>query len=400
MSTPGNISTSLSSPPPSTSAHMSLLWIPYVLIALVFIVFLGANFWCYHKKHRERYLRKRDEKRVKDGLHERRRITALMRSHFQPAFMSKNNIQEFVDGEDNVSVAESASSVSVRNSGFSTAEGDSKLCPGYSLTPVFNKLSPGQLSTGVGSVSPVTPQSAHTSQSAHSLFSGRSLPTPDTLPPGQIWSADKIASPGHAASPECAWYVDRWSPAPSGSSNTVSPDQSSWMRPEKLSSLLLRILPDKLSSPVSPSEKLPVVHDKPSNQALTSQRSSAKSRSSFDKHSPLQTLSPTDKQSSFITSSDRFTSRQSLSPDKLSPGQVSTLSDKLSPGDFVSANRVSSSPGVFSNKLSPSQTWPGEMLGESLRPWSDQNGSCRTKTNEADVSTSVKRETNNGSVVH
>nr|KAG5713813.1 hypothetical protein BaRGS_024440 [Batillaria attramentaria] len=51
---------------------------------------LGANFWCYHKKHRERYLRKRDEKRVKEGLHERRRITALMRSHFQNHFVSKS----------------------------------------------------------------------------------------------------------------------------------------------------------------------------------------------------------------------------------------------------------------------------------------------------------------------
>lgn len=73
------------------SAHAPLLWIPYVLIALIFIVFLGANFWCYHKKHRERYLRKRDEKRVKEGLHERRRITALMRSHFQSAFMSPHS---------------------------------------------------------------------------------------------------------------------------------------------------------------------------------------------------------------------------------------------------------------------------------------------------------------------
>ena len=87
MSTPSNV-TSASS---DSTAHVSLLWIPYVLIALVFIVFLGANFWCYHKKNRERYLRKRDEKRVKDGLHERRRITALMRSHFQTAFMAKNN---------------------------------------------------------------------------------------------------------------------------------------------------------------------------------------------------------------------------------------------------------------------------------------------------------------------
>ena len=87
MSTPGNVTSASSGSP----AHASLLWIPYVLIALVFIVFLGANFWCYHKKHRERYLRKRDEKRVKDGLHERRRITALMRSHFQSAFMSKSN---------------------------------------------------------------------------------------------------------------------------------------------------------------------------------------------------------------------------------------------------------------------------------------------------------------------
>lgn len=93
MSTPDANVTSASANTSGTtgSSHASMLWIPYVLIALVFIVFLGANFWCYHKKHRERYLRKRDEKRVKDGLHERRRITALMRSHFQSAFMSKNS---------------------------------------------------------------------------------------------------------------------------------------------------------------------------------------------------------------------------------------------------------------------------------------------------------------------
>jgi len=94
MSTPGGNVTSASSGSAAAAAHVPLLWIPYVLIALVFIVFLGANFWCYHKKHRERYLRKRDEKRVKDGLHERRRITALMRSHFQTAFLAKNNEED------------------------------------------------------------------------------------------------------------------------------------------------------------------------------------------------------------------------------------------------------------------------------------------------------------------
>ncbi|XP_025091829.1 uncharacterized protein LOC112562657 [Pomacea canaliculata] len=73
---------------PGPPDHAPWLWIPYVLIALVFIVFLGANFWCYHKKHRERYLRKREETRVKEGLLERRRITALVRSHFQAHFLS------------------------------------------------------------------------------------------------------------------------------------------------------------------------------------------------------------------------------------------------------------------------------------------------------------------------
>ncbi|XP_046351736.2 uncharacterized protein LOC124132114 [Haliotis rufescens] len=76
--------------PIESSPTVSLLWLPYVLIATVFIVFLGINFWCYHKRNRERYLRKRDEKRVKDGLYERRRIIALMRAQFQVKLPSAN----------------------------------------------------------------------------------------------------------------------------------------------------------------------------------------------------------------------------------------------------------------------------------------------------------------------
>ncbi|CAG5119995.1 unnamed protein product [Candidula unifasciata] len=59
------------------------LWIPYVLIGVSCVTFLAVHFWCYHKRNRERYLRKRDETRVKSGLLERRRITTLMLAKYQ-----------------------------------------------------------------------------------------------------------------------------------------------------------------------------------------------------------------------------------------------------------------------------------------------------------------------------
>ncbi|KAH9492527.1 hypothetical protein Btru_046324 [Bulinus truncatus] len=59
------------------------LWIPYVMIGVSCVTFLAVHFYCYHKRNRERYLRKRDEKRVKSGLLERRRITTLMVARYQ-----------------------------------------------------------------------------------------------------------------------------------------------------------------------------------------------------------------------------------------------------------------------------------------------------------------------------
>ncbi|ESO94122.1 hypothetical protein LOTGIDRAFT_161317 [Lottia gigantea] len=47
------------------SQGQSLLWIPYVVIATVFLGFLGVHFWCYHRKNQEKLSRKLDEKRVK-----------------------------------------------------------------------------------------------------------------------------------------------------------------------------------------------------------------------------------------------------------------------------------------------------------------------------------------------
>ncbi|XP_005105532.1 uncharacterized protein LOC101863459 [Aplysia californica] len=59
------------------------LWIPYVMIGVSCVTFLAVHFYCYHKRNRERYLRKREEKRVKSGLMERRRITTLMVARYQ-----------------------------------------------------------------------------------------------------------------------------------------------------------------------------------------------------------------------------------------------------------------------------------------------------------------------------
>ncbi|GFO05304.1 hypothetical protein PoB_003180900 [Plakobranchus ocellatus] len=59
------------------------LWIPYVVIGVSCVLFLAVHFWCYHKRNRIRYLRKREESRVKNGLFERRRITTLMVARYQ-----------------------------------------------------------------------------------------------------------------------------------------------------------------------------------------------------------------------------------------------------------------------------------------------------------------------------
>ena len=78
---------------PATSVPVSLIWMPYVLIAVTFITFPGVNFWRYHKRNRRKYLRKPEENRLKEGLHERRRIVALTRSHFLPITPSVESIK-------------------------------------------------------------------------------------------------------------------------------------------------------------------------------------------------------------------------------------------------------------------------------------------------------------------
>ncbi|XP_076461781.1 uncharacterized protein LOC143294232 [Babylonia areolata] len=428
--TPGNV-TSVSSPNPSS--QVSLLWIPYVLIALVFIVFLGANFWCYHKKHRERYLRKRDEKRVKDGLHERRRITALMRSHFQSAFMSKDEVvEDFEDDDgDHVSVA---ASVSRRKSGSCVSHNsDSRLFPGQSWSPTE--------SPSAGQPSPPVDRPSHVeSWSAHHLFPGQSLFTPDGLPPNQMWSAEKL-SPGQSSSssgnPRQFWFADQPSPAPSVSMK-LSPDQFLTLSdhlfpvqpghpPGRLSPGRSFSLSDKLShsrsiSPDTPlgqtmysvklhheqsapllDKRLPVQLSSPQEQTFPSHIPSDGEPDSTPSVSSAQALPPPDRPppGQFL-SADKLSSGPTISPDKLSPTQVLAPPDKLSPGQVRSAKVASSCQTLSPENVSPSQSCSlsAQSPGEPRGPWTNQNGSCRTNFSGDDVVCNVKRETSNGSVVH
>ena len=152
------------------STWTSLLWVPYVLIAVLFVGFLGANFWCYHRKHRERYLRQRDEKRVKDGLHERRRITALMRSRFQAAFTAKHN------------AVDAAVSTNTTCSTVTTAVSEEEeACDDYgTLAPVGNDMIPSsgpQPHTEISNLSP-----------SHQCWSGAVSPGEDPVSSASLMS--------------------------------------------------------------------------------------------------------------------------------------------------------------------------------------------------------------------
>ena len=66
----------------ATATKVSLLWMPHALIAVSFLVFLGFNFWCYHKKYRERYQRKTETFEMKERLRERRRILNIVKLRY------------------------------------------------------------------------------------------------------------------------------------------------------------------------------------------------------------------------------------------------------------------------------------------------------------------------------
>jgi len=61
---------------------VSLLWVPHVVIAVAFLSFLCVNFYCYHKKYRERYQRKIDVKETRARMRERRRVLNLVRLRY------------------------------------------------------------------------------------------------------------------------------------------------------------------------------------------------------------------------------------------------------------------------------------------------------------------------------
>lgn len=61
---------------------VTFLWLPYVAIAIGFITFLFVNFWCYHRKYRERYRRKNDVRETRERMRERRRVLNLMKLRY------------------------------------------------------------------------------------------------------------------------------------------------------------------------------------------------------------------------------------------------------------------------------------------------------------------------------
>ncbi|BFZ16602.1 hypothetical protein BsWGS_19642 [Bradybaena similaris] len=65
------------------SGHSPDLWAPYLLIGAGCLTFLAAHFWCYHKRNQVRYLRQREEKQLKSGLMERRRVATLILARYQ-----------------------------------------------------------------------------------------------------------------------------------------------------------------------------------------------------------------------------------------------------------------------------------------------------------------------------
>lgn len=56
----------------------SLLWLPYVTIAVVCMVALGINFWFYHRKRQLHHERKLEVQNMRDNVRERRFVLNIV----------------------------------------------------------------------------------------------------------------------------------------------------------------------------------------------------------------------------------------------------------------------------------------------------------------------------------
>ncbi|KAL3854722.1 hypothetical protein ACJMK2_013984 [Sinanodonta woodiana] len=66
----------------TSGGHIQFIWIPYVVIATACLVFLGVNFWCYHRKHRARYRRKADIMETRARVKERRLLLKALKARY------------------------------------------------------------------------------------------------------------------------------------------------------------------------------------------------------------------------------------------------------------------------------------------------------------------------------
>lgn len=68
---------------PPTTDWDELLWLPYIILTVVFITFLAVNFWCYHKRRQEIWRRrirhKQSSKRMRFAFVESESYTECLR---------------------------------------------------------------------------------------------------------------------------------------------------------------------------------------------------------------------------------------------------------------------------------------------------------------------------------
>ncbi|KAH3753942.1 hypothetical protein DPMN_188595 [Dreissena polymorpha] len=89
MTTEGNVTSSTS----STHVSSSLLWLPYVTLAVVCISFLAVNFWCYHRRNRMRYRRKAEVLETRERVRERRVILNLVKAKYR-TYLVENDVDD------------------------------------------------------------------------------------------------------------------------------------------------------------------------------------------------------------------------------------------------------------------------------------------------------------------
>ncbi|KAL4217438.1 hypothetical protein ACF0H5_023888 [Mactra antiquata] len=69
----------------------SLLWLPYVIITVVCLAGLIANFCCYHRKRRLKYLRKVEVMETRERVIERRMVLNLIKAKYRTCLIDEES---------------------------------------------------------------------------------------------------------------------------------------------------------------------------------------------------------------------------------------------------------------------------------------------------------------------